>query len=238
MRRRRRRGRRRRRSTRGNRKREDEEEEKRKEEEEEEKRKEAEEAEKKRKEAEKKRKEAEENKRKEVEKEHKRKREEEEEEKRKEEEEEKKRKRHHISPSSFTLEGYDNFLSFKDIRDLLFTGQSESVIIDCYVNTCLFLPRQENLNIFKTFGYLGATLKGYVQSCEDDKSKQQHFDYSFKRLDRAPTELDLLFFPKHVEELRIYMKGKHIDSENWSLRYPDPCPQQRSGDDCAIFTCK
>ncbi|MQL70669.1 hypothetical protein Taro_003008 [Colocasia esculenta] len=172
-----------------------------------------------------------------------------------------------------TLEGYNNFLTFKDIRDLLFGGQSELVIIDCYVNTCLFLPRQENPDIFKTFGYLGATLKGYVQSCKDDKSKQQHLDYSFNRLDRAPTELDLLFSPMHVgtnhwallvinikekefhvydslrnkdrpdipqyvEELRRYMNGKHIDSENWSLRYPDPCPQQGSGENCSIFTCK
>ncbi|MQM15855.1 hypothetical protein Taro_048806 [Colocasia esculenta] len=169
-----------------------------------------------------------------------------------------------------TLEGYDNFLSFKNIWDLLFAGQSESVIIDCYVNTCLFLPCQENSNIF---GYLGAALKGYIQSCKDNKSKQQHFDYSFKRLDRTPTESDLLFSPMHVgtnhwallvinikekefhvydslrnkdrrdipqyvEELRKYMKGKHIDTENWSLCYPDPCPQQGSGDDCAIFTCK
>ncbi|MQM13853.1 hypothetical protein Taro_046781 [Colocasia esculenta] len=172
-----------------------------------------------------------------------------------------------------TLEGYDNFLSFKDIRDLLFTRESESVIIDCYVNTCLFLPHQENPDIFKTFGYLGAALKGYVQSSKDDKSKFQHFDYSFRKLDCAATEFDLLFSPMHVgtnhwallvinikekefhvydslrnkdcrdisqyvEELRRYMKGKHIDSENWSLRYPDPCPQQGSGDDCAIFTCK
>ncbi|MQL93254.1 hypothetical protein Taro_025898 [Colocasia esculenta] len=89
-----------------------------------------------------------------------------------------------------TLEGYDNFLSFKDIQDLLFARESESVIIDCYVNTCLFLPRQENPNIFKTFGYMGAALKGYVQSSKDDKSKFQHFDYSFRRLDRAPTEFD------------------------------------------------
>ncbi|MQM16073.1 hypothetical protein Taro_049027 [Colocasia esculenta] len=159
-----------------------------------------------------------------------------------------------------TLEGYDNFLSFKDIRNLLFTRESEPVIIDCYVNTCLFLPRQENPYIFKTFGYLGAALKGYVQLSRDDKSKKQHFDYSFRRLDRAPTEFDLLFSPMHVgtnhwallvininekefhvydslrnkdrrdipqyvEELRTYMKGNHIDSENWFLCYPDPCPQ-------------
>ncbi|MQM18279.1 hypothetical protein Taro_051267, partial [Colocasia esculenta] len=168
---------------------------------------------------------------------------------------------------------YDNFLSFKDLRDLLFARESESVAIDCYVNTCLFLPRQENPNIFKNFGYLGAALKGYVQSCKDDKSKEQHFDYSFRTLDCAPTEFDLLFSPMHVgtnhwallvinikekefhvydslrnkdhrdipqyvEELRRYMKGKYIDAENWSLRYPDPCPQQGSGDDCAIFTYK
>ncbi|MQL95837.1 hypothetical protein Taro_028506 [Colocasia esculenta] len=172
-----------------------------------------------------------------------------------------------------TLEGYDNFLTFKDIRKLLFGGQSESVIIDCYVNTYLLLPRQENPNIFKTFGYLGATLKGYVQSYKDDKSKQQHLDYAFQRLDRAPTELDLLFTPMHVGTnhwallvinikekefyvynllrnkdrpdipqyvniLRRYMKGRDIDSANWSPRNPDPCPQQGSGDDCAIFTCK
>ncbi|MQM18358.1 hypothetical protein Taro_051345 [Colocasia esculenta] len=196
-----------------------------------------------------------------------------------EEEDEKKRKRRQISPSSFdlmfngTLEGYENFLSFKDIRDLLFARESESVIIDCYVNTCLFLPRKENPEFFLNFGYLGAALKGYVQSCRDDKSRKQHFDYSFRKLDRAPTEFDLLFSPMHigtnhwallviyikekdfhvydslrakdrrdipqyVEELKRYMKGKHIHSENWSLRYPDPCPQQGSGDDCAIFTCK
>ncbi|MQM08036.1 hypothetical protein Taro_040883, partial [Colocasia esculenta] len=172
-----------------------------------------------------------------------------------------------------TIEGYDNFLTFKDIWELLFGGQSESVINDCYVNTYLFLPRQENLNIFKTFKYLGATLKGYVQSYKDDKSKQQHLDYSFKRLDRAPAKLDLLFslmhvgtnhwallvinikekefhmydslknkdrpdIPQYVEILRTYMKGRDIDSGNWSLRYSDPCPQQGSGDDCAIFTCK
>ncbi|MQL98409.1 hypothetical protein Taro_031106, partial [Colocasia esculenta] len=170
-----------------------------------------------------------------------------------------------------TLDGYDNFLSFKDLRDLLFARESESVVIDCYVNTCLFLPRQENPDIFKNFRYLGAALKGYVQSCKDDKSKEQHFDYSFRTLDRAPIEFDLLFSPMHIGtnhwallvinikekefhvydslrnkdrrdipqyELRRYMKGKHIDAENWSLRYPDPCPQQGSGDDCAIFTCK
>ncbi|MQM19171.1 hypothetical protein Taro_052171, partial [Colocasia esculenta] len=92
-----------------------------------------------------------------------------------------------------TLDGYDNFLSFEDLRDLLFVRESESVIIDCYVNTCLFIPRQENPDIFKNFGYLGAALKGYVQPCEDDKSKKQHFDYSFRTLDRVPTEFDLLF---------------------------------------------
>ncbi|MQM21689.1 hypothetical protein Taro_054734 [Colocasia esculenta] len=43
---------------------------------------------------------------------------------------------------------------------------------------------------------------------------------------------------KKVEELRRYMNGKHIDSENWSLRYLDPCPQQGSRDDCVIFTYK
>ncbi|MQL91311.1 hypothetical protein Taro_023932 [Colocasia esculenta] len=156
-----------------------------------------------------------------------------------------------------TLEGYENFLSFKDIRDLLFARESESVIIDCYINTCLFHPRKEKPDIFLNFGYLGAALKGYVQSCRDDKSMKQHFDYSFRKLDRAPTEFDLLFSPMHVgtnhwallvihikekefhvEELKRYMKGNHIHSENWSLRYPDPCPQQGSGDDCAIFTCK
>ncbi|MQL88569.1 hypothetical protein Taro_021136 [Colocasia esculenta] len=97
-----------------------------------------------------------------------------------------------------TLQGYDNFLTFTDIRNLLFGEQSESTIIECYINTYLLLPRQENPNIFNTFGYLGATLKGYVQLCKDGKSKQQHLDYAFQRLDRAPTELDLLFTPMHV----------------------------------------
>ncbi|MQL75590.1 hypothetical protein Taro_007937 [Colocasia esculenta] len=44
--------------------------------------------------------------------------------------------------------------------------------------------------------------------------------------------------PQYVEELKRYMKGKHMDVEKWPLRYPDPCPQQGSGDNCGIFTCK
>ncbi|MQL80860.1 hypothetical protein Taro_013310 [Colocasia esculenta] len=45
----------------------------------------------------------------------------------------------------------------------------------------------------------GVTLKGYYQSCKDDQSKQQHLDYTFQKLDRAPIELDLLFTPMHIE---------------------------------------
>ncbi|MQL95839.1 hypothetical protein Taro_028504 [Colocasia esculenta] len=172
-----------------------------------------------------------------------------------------------------TVEGYENFLSFNDIRELLFARESESVVIDCYVNAYLFLPREENPDIFLNFGYVGATLKGYVQSCRDDKSKEQHFDYAFRKLDRAPNEFDLIFslmhvgtnhwallvihikekefhvydslrnkdrrdIPQYVEELKRYLKGKHIDADKWPLHYPDPCPQQGSGDDCGIFTCK
>ncbi|MQL90405.1 hypothetical protein Taro_023000 [Colocasia esculenta] len=172
-----------------------------------------------------------------------------------------------------TVEGYDNFLSFHDIRELLFARESESVVIDCYVNAYLFLPREENPDLFWNFGYVGAALKGYVQSCRDDKSKEQHFKYAFGKLDRAPNEFDLIFSPMHVgtnhwallvihnkekefhvydslrnkyrpdisqyvEELKRYLKGKHIDADKWPLRYPDPCPQQGSGDDCGIFTCK
>ncbi|MQL87532.1 hypothetical protein Taro_020073 [Colocasia esculenta] len=44
--------------------------------------------------------------------------------------------------------------------------------------------------------------------------------------------------PQYVEELKRYLKGKHIDAEKWPLCYPDPCPQQGSEDDCGIFTCK
>ncbi|MQM16352.1 hypothetical protein Taro_049307 [Colocasia esculenta] len=172
-----------------------------------------------------------------------------------------------------TLEGYENFPSFNGIWELLFARERESVVIDCYVNIYLFLPREENPDIFLNFGYVGATLKGYVQSCRDDKSKEQHFNYAFGKLDRATNEFDLLFSPMHVgtnhwallvihikekefhvydslrnklrcdipqyvEELKRYLKGKHIDAEKWPLRYPDPCPQQGSGDDCGIFTCK
>ncbi|MQL97013.1 hypothetical protein Taro_029695, partial [Colocasia esculenta] len=170
-----------------------------------------------------------------------------------------------------TLKGYDNFLTFTDIHDLLFRGQSESAIIDWYMNTYLFRPRQENPNIFNTFGYLGATLKGYAQSWKDDQSKQQHLGYAFLKLYCTPTELDLLFTPMHVGTnhwallvinikekefhvydslrnkncpdileyvniLRIYIKGRDLDTANWSLPYPYPCPQQGLGDDYAIFT--
>ncbi|MQM18842.1 hypothetical protein Taro_051838 [Colocasia esculenta] len=46
------------------------------------------------------------------------------------------------------------------------------------------------------------------------------------------------YVAREVDILRRYMKGRDIDTANWSLRYPDPCSQQGSGDDCAIFTCK
>ncbi|MQM20392.1 hypothetical protein Taro_053411, partial [Colocasia esculenta] len=140
-----------------------------------------------------------------------------------------------------TVEGYEIFLSFNDIRELLFVRESESI--------------------------------GYVQSCKDDKSKEQHFDYAFGKLDRAPNEFDLIFstmhvgtnhwallvihikekefhvydslrnkdrrdIPQYVEELKRYLNGKHIDADKWPLRYLNPCPQQGSGDDCSIFTCK
>ncbi|MQM02624.1 hypothetical protein Taro_035399, partial [Colocasia esculenta] len=41
-----------------------------------------------------------------------------------------------------------------------------------------------------------------------------------------------------VDILRTYMKGMDLDTTNWSLCYPDPCPQQGSGDDYVLFTCK
>ncbi|MQM18374.1 hypothetical protein Taro_051361 [Colocasia esculenta] len=42
----------------------------------------------------------------------------------------------------------------------------------------------------------------------------------------------------HVDILRTYMNGRDLNTANWSLHYPDPCPPQGSGDDCTIFTCK
>ncbi|MQL80673.1 hypothetical protein Taro_013101, partial [Colocasia esculenta] len=112
-------------------------------------------------------------------------------------------------------EGHDNFLSFHDIRELLFARESESVVIDWYVNAYLFCPREENPDIFWNFGYLEAVLKGYVQSCRDDKSKKEHFEYAFRTLDRAPNEFDLIFSPMHVETnhwalLVIHIKEKEF----------------------------
>ncbi|MQM18596.1 hypothetical protein Taro_051591 [Colocasia esculenta] len=63
------------------------------------------------------------------------------------------------------------------------------------------------------------------------KAKEFHMYDSLRNKDRSD-------IPQYVEILRTYMKGRDIDSGNWSLRYPDPCPQQGSRDDCAIFTCK
>ncbi|MQL77438.1 hypothetical protein Taro_009848 [Colocasia esculenta] len=63
------------------------------------------------------------------------------------------------------------------------------------------------------------------------KEKEFHVYDSLRNKDRRD-------IPQYVEEVRSYMKGKHIDAKNWSLRYPDPCPQQGSGDDYVIFTYK
>ncbi|MQM22954.1 hypothetical protein Taro_056014 [Colocasia esculenta] len=63
------------------------------------------------------------------------------------------------------------------------------------------------------------------------KEKEFHVYDSLRSKHRAD-------IPQYVEELKRYMKGKHIDADKWPLRYPDPCPQQGSGDDCGIFTCK
>ncbi|MQL98457.1 hypothetical protein Taro_031160 [Colocasia esculenta] len=129
-----------------------------------------------------------------------------------------------------TLEGYDNFLSFKDIRDLLFARESESVIIDCYVNTCLRLDRAP-IEFDLLFSPMHIGTNHWALLVINIKEKEFHVYDSLRNKDRRD-------IPQYVEGLRRYMKGKHIDSENWSLCYPDPCPQQGSGDDCAIFTCK
>ncbi|MQM00809.1 hypothetical protein Taro_033547 [Colocasia esculenta] len=128
-----------------------------------------------------------------------------------------------------TLEGYDNFLSFKDIQNLLFARESESVIIDCYVNTCLLDRAPTEVDLLFSPMHVGTN--HWALLVIKTKEKEFHVYDSLRNKDRRD-------IPQYVEELRRYIKGKHIDSENWSLRYPDPCPQQGSGDDCAIFTCK
>ncbi|MQM13754.1 hypothetical protein Taro_046680 [Colocasia esculenta] len=134
-----------------------------------------------------------------------------------------------------TVEGYDNFLSFHDIWELLFARESESVVIDCYVNAYLFLPREENPDLFWIFGYVGAALKGYVESCRDDKSKEKHFEYAFGKLDRTPNEFDLIFSPMHIGTnhwalLVIHNKEKefHVYDSLRNKHRPD-IPQYVSG---------
>ncbi|MQL84889.1 hypothetical protein Taro_017406 [Colocasia esculenta] len=63
------------------------------------------------------------------------------------------------------------------------------------------------------------------------KEKKFHMYDSLRNKDRRD-------IPQYVEELKRYLKGKHIDVDKWPLRYPNPCSQQGSGDDCSIFTCK
>ncbi|MQL88884.1 hypothetical protein Taro_021456, partial [Colocasia esculenta] len=63
------------------------------------------------------------------------------------------------------------------------------------------------------------------------KEKEFHVYDSLRNKHRAD-------IPQYVEELIRYLKGKQIDAATWPLRYPDPCPQQGSGDDCGIFTYK
>ncbi|MQL87928.1 hypothetical protein Taro_020467 [Colocasia esculenta] len=85
----------------------------------------------------------------------------------------------------------------------------------------------------------GAERKKKEEEEEEKERKRRHISpSSLSRRVTAGTRKRRQLELYMVEELRSYMKGKHIDAENWSLRYPDPCPQQGSGDDCAIFTCK
>ncbi|MQL89010.1 hypothetical protein Taro_021581, partial [Colocasia esculenta] len=63
------------------------------------------------------------------------------------------------------------------------------------------------------------------------KEKEFHVYDSLRNKDRPD-------IPQYVEIQRTYIKGRDIDLGNWSLRYLDLCPQQGSGDDCIIFTCK
>ncbi|MQM21207.1 hypothetical protein Taro_054240 [Colocasia esculenta] len=74
---------------------------------------------------------------------------------------------------------------------------------------------------------------------KENKRKRRHiFPSSLSRRVTAGTRKRRQPEIYTVDISRKYMKGKDIDSANWSLRYPDPCPQQGSGDNCTIFTCK
>ncbi|MQL79220.1 hypothetical protein Taro_011664 [Colocasia esculenta] len=158
----------------------------------------------------------------------KRKRKEEEEENRKTEEEEKKRKRRHISPSSLSRRvtvgmrkrRQPELYTPEDYRYQKATkanvSTSESIFVDSQESIdTLPMGMKEERRDYVTREVLGV----------DEKSLIERF-------------LNECIINEYVEELRRYMKGKHIDAENWSLCYPDPCPQQGSRDDCAIFTCK
>ncbi|MQL86146.1 hypothetical protein Taro_018680 [Colocasia esculenta] len=192
------------------RKEEEEAEKKRKQEEEEQKggkeegggREEAEEAEKKRKEAEeaeKKRKE-EEHKRKEVEEEQKRKREEEEEEKRKEEEEEKKRKEAEEAEKK------------RKRRHIFLSSLSRRVTAGTRKRRQPKIYTPEDYRSYKAPNVNVSTSEPIFLSSQE----------STDTLPMNKKEGRQDYVTREVEELRRYMKGKHIDLANWSLRYPDP----------------
>ncbi|MQL84856.1 hypothetical protein Taro_017353 [Colocasia esculenta] len=124
---------------------------------------------------------------------------------RKEEEEDgKKRKQRQISPSSLSrrvsaemrirrqLELYtpEDFRYQKSTKANVST--SEPIFVDFQESTdALTTGKKEERRDYITQEVLGVAEK-------DDKSRKQHFDYSFRKLDRAPTEFDLLFSPMHV----------------------------------------
>ncbi|MQL92471.1 hypothetical protein Taro_025096, partial [Colocasia esculenta] len=111
-----------------------------------------------------------------------------------------------------TLDGYDNFLSFKDLQDLLFARESESNIG----------PRPTEFDLLFSPMHVGTN--HWALLVINIKEKEFHVYDSLRNKEHRD-------IPQYVEELKRYMKGKHIDAENWSLHYPDPCPQQGSGDD-------
>lgn len=95
---------------------------------------------------------------------------------------------------SAQLEGYDNHMTFKDVRELLFAEETESAVIDCFAQLYLLRPRRQNPARFKRFEYLGAGLKGYLQA----SPKLEYLQHAFRKLHNPISAVELFLSPMHV----------------------------------------
>lgn len=94
------------------------------------------------------------------------------------------------------LHGHECHITTFDVNELLFGRQTESAVIDTFVQMYLLRRREKKPNLFRNFEVLPAALKGYTQAGQ--AGSDEYVDYAFNSLKRPFDQVEKFFSPMHV----------------------------------------